>query len=43
MFFDGLKIMEVHDVTFVKAGNVGLWTKADSVIHFDYFGFGKRR
>jgi hypothetical protein len=26
---------EVEDDTFKEAGKIGLWTKADSVIHFD--------
>lgn len=42
VYFDGVKIMEVHDATFVKPGNVGLWTKADSVIYFDRFQFETR-
>lgn len=37
VFFDGQKIMEVIDATFNEAGKVGLWTKADSVTHFDDF------
>lgn len=35
VFFDGVKIMEAEDATFAAAGKVGLWTKADSVTHFD--------
>lgn len=37
VFFDGEKIMEVEDRTFTSAGQVGLWTKADSVTYFDSF------
>ena len=37
VLYDGKKIMEVEDGTFTGAGKVGLWTKADSVIHFDDF------
>ncbi|MBI3893605.1 MAG: hypothetical protein HY303_18965 [Candidatus Wallbacteria bacterium] len=33
--FDGKKIIGADDETFSDAGKVGLWTKADSVIHFD--------
>jgi hypothetical protein len=33
-FLDGKLIVEAHDDTF-KAGKVGLWTKADSVVCFD--------
>jgi hypothetical protein len=33
----GEKLFEVDDTTFPGAGKVGLWTKADSVIHFDDF------
>lgn len=35
VFLDGKKLYEVEDATFTDAGKVGLWTKADSVIHFD--------
>ena len=37
VFFDGQKIMEIDDSTFSQSGKVGLWTKADSVTHFDEF------
>jgi hypothetical protein len=32
-----MKLYEVEDATFTEAGRVGLWTKADSVTHFDDF------
>lgn len=35
--FDGKKIFEVQDSTFAGPGKTGLWTKADSVTHFDDF------
>lgn len=35
VYFNGAKLYEVEDTTFTEAGKVGLWTKADSVIHFD--------
>ncbi len=35
VYFNGVKLYEVEDATFKEAGKVGLWTKADSVIHFD--------
>jgi len=35
--FNDKKLFEVEDNTFQDAGKVGLWTKADSVIHFDDF------
>ena len=35
--FNGQKLFEVEDTTFGSAGKVGLWTKADSVTHFDNF------
>lgn len=35
VYHDGKKLYEVEDDTFKAAGKVGLWTKADSVIHFD--------
>ncbi|WP_448192649.1 hypothetical protein [Azospirillum sp. sgz301742] len=34
---DGQTLFEATDGTFKEAGKVGLWTKADSVIHFDGF------
>ncbi len=37
VYFDGKKLYEVEDGTFSAAGKVGLWTKADSVTHFDDF------
>jgi hypothetical protein len=33
--FNGSKLYEVEDTTFAQAGRVGVWTKADSVTHFD--------
>jgi hypothetical protein len=33
--FNGRKLYEVEDKTFTGAGRVGVWTKADSVTHFD--------
>ena len=33
--FNGKQMFEVDDSTFTDAGKVGLWTKADSVTHFD--------
>lgn len=35
VFLNGQKLYEVEDNTFAEAGKVGLWTKADSVTHFD--------
>lgn len=35
VFLNGARIMEVRDETFGGAGLTGLWTKADSVTHFD--------
>ena len=37
VFLNDQKLFEVEDNTFSQAGKVGLWTKADSVIHFDDF------
>jgi Domain of Unknown Function (DUF1080) len=34
-YYDGSKKIEASDDTFKDAGKVGLWTKADSVTHFD--------
>ena len=35
VFYDGQKVIDAHDNTFADAGKFGVWTKADSVIHFD--------
>jgi hypothetical protein len=35
--FDGQKLFQVEDSTFLAAGKAGLWTKADSVTYFDDF------
>jgi hypothetical protein len=32
---NGVTLYEVEDATFAAAGRVGVWTKADSVTHFD--------
>jgi glycosyl hydrolase family 59 (putative galactocerebrosidase) len=33
--FDGKELFSAEDPTFAAAGKVALWTKADSVTHFD--------
>jgi len=35
VFFDGVRVIEAKDGTFAGAGKFGVWTKADSLIHFD--------
>ena len=40
VIFDGKSMFEVEDTTFTDAGNVGVWTKADSVTIFDDFSCG---
>ena len=35
VYFNGTKLYEVEDATFMQAGKVGVWTKADSVTYFD--------
>jgi 3-keto-disaccharide hydrolase len=42
VFFNGQKLFEVEDKTFTEAGKIGLWTKADSVTHFDDFHFERK-
>jgi hypothetical protein len=37
--FDGKHLFDVEDTTFTQAGNVGVWTKADSVTLFDDFTY----
>ena len=39
---DGRKAIEWDDETFKDAGNVGLWTKADSVTLFDDVSYGAK-
>jgi hypothetical protein len=41
--FNGTRIMEVEDSTFLSAGKTGLWTKADSVTFFDTLRIHKSR
>jgi hypothetical protein len=38
--FNGAPLFEVQDSTFIDAGTVGLWTKADSVTLFDQVTYG---
>jgi hypothetical protein len=35
IFFNGKSLFSVQDPTFTNAGKIALWTKADSVTHFD--------
>lgn len=35
VYWDGERVLDHHDATFTEGGPVGLWTKADSVTHFD--------
>jgi hypothetical protein len=35
VYYNGAKLYEVEDPTFAQAGTVGVWTKADSITHFD--------
>lgn len=42
VIFDGKKLFEVEDETFVDAGGVGVWTKADSVTLFDNFTYDSK-
>jgi hypothetical protein len=35
VYANGNKLYEVEDSTFIGAGKVGVWTKADSVTYFD--------
>ena len=38
--FDSQRLFSVRDETFLTAGAVGVWSKADSVTEFDTFEFG---
>jgi len=40
VFFNGRSVFEVEDATFTEAGQIGLWTKADSVTVFDGVSYG---
>ena len=42
MTVDGKKAIEWDDGTFKDAGQVGVWTKADSVTLFDDFSYGAK-
>ena len=42
VIFNGQTLYEVEDRTFSDAGQVGLWTKADSVTVFDNVSYGIR-
>lgn len=39
-FFNGKRAFEVDDRTFPEAGQIGLWTKADSMTVFDGISYG---
>src|SRR4051812_18148598 len=41
--FSGKQLFEVDDSTFVDAGKIGLWTKADSVMLFDQITYGETK
>jgi hypothetical protein len=40
--FDGKAALSWEDGTFTQPGEVGLWTKADSVTLFDDFSYGRK-
>jgi len=40
VMFNGQKALDWDDETFKDAGQVGVWTKADSVTEFDDFSYG---
>lgn len=42
VIFDGNKVMEATDDSFMEPGKVGVWTKADSVTVFDDFAYGTK-
>ena len=35
VFWDGEDVLDAYDQTFLQAGRIGLWTKADSITYFD--------
>lgn len=42
VIFDSRKVIEARDASFVDAGRVGVWTKADSMTLFDSFSYGEK-
>jgi hypothetical protein len=42
VILNGKELFQVQDSTFIDAGKVGLWTKADSVTMFDDFEFDRK-
>jgi len=40
VIFDGKRVIEATDESFKDAGQVGVWTKADSLTLFDDFSYG---
>ena len=42
VIYDGKKFFTAKDATLAEAGQVGVWTKADSVTAFAEFSFGPR-
>jgi hypothetical protein len=42
VLFDGQTALDWEDTTFKEEGNVGVWTKADSVTLFDDFRYGTK-
>ena len=43
VIYNSKQLFEVEDSTFKDAGQVGLWTKADSVTLFDEVSYGERK
>lgn len=43
VLFNGKPVFDVEDPTFLEAGQVGLWTKADSVTSFTAFSYGEAK
>jgi len=43
VIFNAQAVFVVEDRTFSEAGQVGLWTKADSVTVFDNVSYGAER
>jgi hypothetical protein len=43
VFLNGERLFEAEDTTFQKPGQVGLWTKADSITYFDELTISAQR
>jgi hypothetical protein len=43
IYFDHRKVMDAEDLTFLKPGKAGLWTRGDTIAYFDNFRIEKHK